>query len=293
MKNKISKLVIAKIKETTSWMTGREAFLRNDMNFLDKAISLRSLHGLKAAASSLRTMGTYYGRLGISRIIMQDQRGWNDLAKATAYQFLGIKIDFKSFFNTRILRMHQEMPSLTNYVSLASCLLCHAIVTEQTSQQAHIAELLSEAISTPDAINDGFFRSRHFEPFSLLLYYKSVGIQPSDQLQQSDLGLYQGIFNNWDDRDRIHEDLLDLSDYHCLQMDDDGGDWNPEFTNPPFDLLPTEILAIIAVRRRMGFDPGELSHPLLGTGLQYGPSDVWNVYDDVILRVEEAFAEVF
>ncbi|MEZ6072621.1 MAG: hypothetical protein R3C10_20760 [Pirellulales bacterium] len=65
------------------------------------------------------------------------------------------------------------------------------------------------------------------------------------------LGPYQAVLDNWRRSEHFGDALRCICDYHCqsiVQGDPRYDPW-PPFNNPPFDLVPYEILAIYKLRR--------------------------------------------
>jgi hypothetical protein len=81
-------------------------------------------------------------------------------------------------------------------------------------------------------------------------------------------------------------------DYHCENMDDTGGEWDPEFDHAPFDLIPWEILAVQQVRQRTGLSMPKFTHALAVPPVMQikTPS---HVEDEYLPRIEQLFRQYF
>jgi len=130
-------------------------------------------------------------------------------------------------------------------------------------------------------------------PFVLELFRKQTGVT-LPAIDQSKLGPYAAVLENWDDAVQLEPALFNVCDYHCQSMEDDDGDWDPEFDLSPFDLIPVEVLAILNVRKKMGHTNPQISHPLMQTPLASMPlMDEQLPSDRVLEMTERAFNSVF
>ena len=79
------------------------------------------------------------------------------------------------------------------------------------------------------------------------------------------LGAYGGLFANWNSPERLKASIAEACDYHVTRMSADTEiEYDiPEFGSQPYNVLPVEILALRAVRERLGLDTPFPSHPLL------------------------------
>lgn len=104
--------------------------------------------------------------------------------------------------------------------------------------------------------------------FTLRLYQIFSGRTGPEESYPSDLpasGAYGGLFANWSSPERLKQSIVDACDYHlCRMREDPEVEYDiPEFASQPYRVLPVEILALRAVRERMGLDTSFPSHPLL------------------------------
>src|SRR6185437_2033292 len=174
-----------------------------------------------------------------------------------------------------------------------ACLSCYFMATDRTSELQFLIDLILKAIERPELIDREFWDERHFEPFVLELFRKQTGVT-LPAIDQSKLGPYAAVLENWDDAVQLEPALFNICDYHCQNMEDDGGDWDPEFDLSPFDLIPVEVLAILNVRKKMGHTNPQISHPLMQTPLASMPlMDEQLPSDRVLEMTERAVNSVF
>jgi hypothetical protein len=292
MNNSASKRLQRTIKETRECLADPPVF-EQQYGFLNEDLGEGTLQGLNAATVTLGVLATYHGRKGAIRVIDGDMAGWRELHKGIAYHFWSLKISAQVFFKTAFLQPVQTVLSLSNDVSTAASLFCYYLACGNEVRQRYIIDVLKGIATVPGAIYQPFWKKRIFEPFVLRLNQKQENFDLPDDLMQRDLGPYAKVLEHWDTPDQLADAIYDVCDYHCRNMEDTGGDWDPEFDHPPFDLLPCEILAIYAMRQKLGLTTPKVEHPLLATPLVNLTPDPTSGTDDVLSRVENVYSAVF
>lgn len=288
-----SKRIRRTIRETKEWLTERPPVLEEQFAYLDEDLAKGTLQGLSASAVTMEVLATYYGRKGAIRVIDGDKEGWEELHKGLAYHFWGLKIRAQVFFKTAFLQPIQNVLNLGNDASIAGCLFCYYLASGSEVRQHYAIDVLKGIATVPGAIYGPFWQQRVFEPFVLRLNQKQENFDLPDALLQRNLGPYAKVLEHWDAPDRLAEAIYGVCEYHCHNMEDAGGDWDPEFDQPPFDLLPCEILAIYAMRLKLGLATPRVEHPLLATRLANLEPDPTSGTDEVLARVERVYSAVF
>jgi len=149
--------------------------------------------------------------------------------------------------------------------------------------------LLRTTDATEGAISQPYWSSRRFEPFVLHCADVLAGAEPDPA------GLvapYADVIASWGDEHALEQALRDVCGYHVQNIDDLGGDWDPEFDQPPFDLIACELIFIEHIRTELGLSTPTINHPLvsvLGTGLPIADIPV----DPLLEQLEEAFDNCF
>lgn len=294
MPKSAAQLLRAMIAEHKSWIEGRETFVQHDLAQLYESLSNDvSLQSLRGSTVSLDSLGHYYARVGTTKVVEGDQSGWDSIRLSIAYYFWTIKIRGHAAFNTLFLSPVQRLLGLQSELPEIACLCCYLMATDRTPELQFLIDLLVKAIERPELVDREFWDERYFEPFVLELFRKQTGVTVPE-IDQAKLGPYSAVLENWDDADRLEPALFNICDYHCRNMEDDFGDWKPEFDRSPFDLLPIEIFAIFNVRKKMGLTNPQISHPLMQTPLaSMPPSDGQLPSDRVLEMIERAFNSVF
>jgi len=294
MPKSAARLLRALIAEHKRWIGGREIILQQDLGSLDESLSNDvSLQSLRGSTTVVSRIGHYYARTGTTKIVEGDQSGWDSIRLSIAYYFWSIKIEAHAAFNTSFLWPQERPFGFEVNLPTIACLSCYFMATDRTPELQFLIDLLVKVIERPELIDREFWEERHFEPFVLELFRKQTGVT-LPAIDQSKLGPYAAVLENWDDAVQLEPALFNICDYHCQNMEDDGGDWDPEFDLSPFDLIPVEVLAILNVRKKMGHTNPQISHPLMQTPLASMPlMDEQLPSDRVLEMTERAVNSVF
>lgn len=108
-----------------------------------------------------------------------------------------------------------------------------------------------------------------------------------------DCGVYESLFQNWNDPAALESSLRDACDYHVRRSTEHRHGDIPEFSERPYNLIPFEILAYGNVRKRLGLETPFPAHPLLDSPFvrnlpeELPPSD-----DPLLLEVLAAVRKV-
>ena len=147
-------------------------------------------------------------------------------------------------------------------------------------------------VTVPGAVNEAYWKTRRFEPFVLSLHEILVNriIDPVSLSRCPEP--YRAVLENWAKPAELGPVISSLCDYHCRNMEDTVGDWDPEFDRPPFDLLPTDILAIYAVRQRLGLSTPQVDHPLLNSAVATQPIPNSLPEDQILSRARLVFSQL-
>jgi hypothetical protein len=248
----------------------------------------------------LTSLSYYYGIRGTLGVIDGREGAWDDIDRSVAYQFWGVRVAAGCTFKR--LKAGQDADSIRLYHELpvAASLFCYAVVHELHEWQKQIWRLLTKAISTPGAVNPVYWRDQgSFELFVLRRFegtaFAGREFRWPDYLQSPDLGPYWDVINHWDHPSDFPQALRQICDYHCQNLEQlSHRDPRPPFIEPPFDLMPYEVLAIRKLRISLGLEMPEIDHPLMATPLAVHDRPFTAPYsDDVLNRVEELyFAQV-
>lgn len=131
-----------------------------------------------------------------------------------------------------------------------------------------------------------YWDQRKFEPFALRLAQIDASNGAIMPMASDSWGVYFDVLANWNSTEPLARSLEAACDYHCKNMEDNRNDWEPEFDDSPFDLIPWEILAVYQVRNRLALVTPEIKHPLLAHVSSFVPRNELPI-DERITAVEQ------
>ena len=231
-------IVRKKIKDTQIWIGKNEWFAQSNIQRVDEGLTVRGPAGIAGVSVGLDMLATYYGNCGISMEIAGDRAAWNVVDRSMMCRFWSKRIDFVRHFKSR----PEEAHDLTILLSTSACLVCYFLATDRMEYGSILANLLLKTIWSPGHVSAQYWKDRIFEPFVLRLYKKLGDISLPEYLLSRDLGPYAKIFEHWEGGEGLAAALVDLCNYHCRNMNDNGARaWDPEFKRSPFGLIPVEI----------------------------------------------------
>jgi len=100
-------------------------------------------------------------------------------------------------------------------------------------------------------------------------------------------GVYQTIFEFWNNSAELQKALLNVADYHVENLKDKGAERFGEFARPPVDIFPAELIAIQRVREQLGLETPSIDHPLMKTPFASPPKDFRPEPDQLLKQVLE------
>ena len=275
-----------RVKMHRQWLIDNRHIVDMAFNFFEEELTRGTIEGLICISDSLSIAATYYGTEGAVQVVDNDADGWTAIHKAAAYRLRAMNIRTEAFLRTSFLKEFRTVPSLQNVSSIAACLLCYCTVFELEDWRVKALRSLSTIVHSGDAIDDSYWSQRVFEPFVLRLHQQLLTIDLPNELVQRDLGIYGQVFEHWNDVNRLEGVLFDLCEYHCRNMEDKGGKWDPEFKRAPFDLFAIEILAINKIREQLGVESVKCNHPLQSSPLSSSLCRQAEECDEILRRVD-------
>ena len=275
----MAKRIAQTIKDHREWLakTGK-GILARDSKYLLEDLEEGTLQAFQQIPHSLGTFAMYYGILGTLEVLDGKESGWEHVSAALDFQGWELKIRAESFYRIG------NAVNLTNYIGPAACLAC---VSEQWGEVAE--SILRRVEDDPGSVDQSYWKSRRFEPFVLEVCRIRNGEEPLATTLEAP---YQSVIDAWGNSQAMANALEKVCDYHCKNMGERGGDWDPEFDHPPFDLLPCEVMFVREVHRGLGMPIPEVSHELVTL---LSPPDVIPCGEEHewISKVSKAFDQCF
>jgi hypothetical protein len=291
---KIYRLLQKAIEQHRRWLEERAEFTEKlAHSFIDKSFALGGFDAIKTLPGSLQQLAHVLAARGMIQVLDGDSSGWAQIDRSVLYHQWAILLRSDAFFAQASLGQFRDVPGLEADLSIAANLFCYAVATQARDLEHSMSKILVRALSS-NTLSEHFSRVSAFESFVLRLIWKLNSEPLPETVEQRNLGPYSEVIAHWDHGLELTKPLELVCDYHCKNMSDKGrNDRTPEFTTPPFDLLPCEIAAVYKIRQRLGLDTPDIEHPLLSTPLaQMSMHEAQLTDDDLTLRVQRLYAEV-
>jgi hypothetical protein len=152
--------------------------------------------------------------------------------------------------------------------------------------------------SNEDKCFDEWEMDRPYAGFVLRLHLIMTGqLEPTEV--RNDLpkcGAYEGLFTYWYDTEALQQSIIEACDEHYIRTlaASEKKLGIIEFQLRPYSILPVEVLAYRAVRKRMGLETPLPSHPMLDAPFVTNlPEEVPPVKDDLLSKVISAASELY
>ncbi|WP_233631250.1 MULTISPECIES: hypothetical protein [unclassified Pseudomonas] len=280
------------LEQQRHWLSQSAGMVAQELEHLEEDLACESLEGLSNVCDSLGILSVCNGIQGEVSIRAGDTSGWEDVSRAMMYRYWVLILRAKIFSNTSFLQNIRSAPNLTSQLSNAGCLLAGFIAADRHDLAESVANVLVGMISVDGAVDPDYLKERRFEPFMLWLYSVYSGESAPALIESMDLGVYKQVIDSWVDEQKLAGVLDAVCQYHLANSEDKGGAWDPEFKNPPFDLLPVEIFAIFKVRQQCGLKSPAVANPLLSAEVAAFENLAFKP-DDISLMTETAYKNFF
>jgi hypothetical protein len=262
-----------------------------DSSDLNDKLNGNSLQDLTACSFDLGSISLCHATKGIVSLLDGDTGAWELLNRACLFQYWSARIDFDVYFRTKFLAQYGPLP-MTHRTKRVAHILAFSLARGLDDWQRYATWALLKCVVEPGAVNKREWAEESYEPFLLRLLNRVYGQPLPEEIMERDLGVYRPVLDHWDDPEALAAPLAAICDFHCRHMNYRGG-YKCLFDDPPFDLIPCEILAIRRLRSDAGLATPVVDHPLLATPLAEMPSGPLDVRDELLDRVKALHAEYF
>jgi hypothetical protein len=253
-------------KRRRTWLDGQGDW---EARATEQAAALTAT-GDAAAQRAGEIAATYAAAAGVRgelAILDGEDGGWRDVARAMAAWRLRIAIE--------VARYRAGAPALraagAEAVGVVAALAaCESIATGRANDEAQLGELLAAMHKDTRMVRPAFWTAHPVAGYVARL----VGVGPIGDVKPP----YRAIFDQWKDDRQIGRALAAACDYHVAHMAiaTPGHD----LADGPFGLLPFEVLAAIALRRRAGLAAPAVDHELM-------PAPVLRAHDAAVAAEDD------
>ena len=230
-----------------------------------KAMADPTLHAFFTLAQNAGSLGRIHGQLAVVGLFdpagaaaaaahLGIPRGdpWVDVATAVDYFACSARMEIKAFCTRYAPDRARFTHAICRQLSRTTLLLAHFVSIDDAKRERQMWDLLPQplAAATDDRIAQ-WWAERRFEPAFVSLYASARKLKFPIDLPAGDLdalGVYGPVLTHWDDDRWLADALARTCDYHLKQMFGLDEDYDSEFDEPPLDLIPAELFALIHLR---------------------------------------------
>lgn len=238
-------------------------------------------------ADSLGRLASWYGALGQIALLDGSVEGWAEIQRSWLYQALSLRTRIAVFQRGRVLGKFRPVKSLALEANPSAICLAYSLVLGKELRTTFFGDAVRVMVLDKDVVREDFWQYHPLGPFLVQLLALSRN-QPLGDLRRLGLGLgpYQSIIDGWDNPSVLAKGIFETAEFHCQRIEDTSGDFFSEFRNPPFDLVPAEILAIYSVRHALVLDTPNVQHPLLEPPFNKPIGSPSEIQDEMLDRIE-------
>lgn len=279
----MNKSIETVITSHKNWLVKNGArILARDSKYLLEDLDDASYQAFQQIPDSLNGLATYFGIRGAIDLLEGRESGWFDISTSIDFSGWELRIRAELFFRDK----GTPVNNFTNYVSRTACLACIS------SKWGDIAENLLRRISDDSKfVDQEYWKVRRFEPFVLRLLKILNG--ETAPFAENIAEPYGQVIAAWNDESILARALDTVCEYHCQNMDDVGGNLDPEFKHPPFDLIPCEVIIAKRVREKFGLPTPEVKHEIVSL-LKFDPSKIELLSEhEFVNKISNAFEITF
>ena len=287
--NKSQKVLEKQKHSHREWLKGEASseMKTTDLNCIEEDLESDAPGAWQNIADSLGRLGTWHAVTGLVVLTNGNTAGWSDVHRAWLYKVTALRIRISTFQKGRVLGRFRPVESLELEASPSALCLAYAMMFAREFETTLFEETLRVMTIDKSVVPDAYWRYHSLEPFMVRLFAMSQRREPPPSEHSGPaLGCYQAIFDSWNQPNELAEAIHSACEFHCQRIGDKSEKFAAEFRNPPFDLIPAEILAIYSVRQALGLHTPRIDHPLLKPPFNTPIGSPSEIQDDLLDMVE-------
>jgi hypothetical protein len=231
----------------------------------------------RGLGQELSYLANWNARRGVVLISEGDARGWFNLLRSAQYSFWNIRIRSRSY--DRAENKLKALDFTASIIDAGQCgIACMALgAWTETEWMAHrLQQSRTDGSITP-------WTWYHAVPRLVIALQRFVEVRKD--VGDLELAVYKDIFVHWNNRINLQQALLSAADYHVENLRDKSNAGIAEFTHPPVDIFPAELIAVQRVREKLGLKTPAIDHPLMNTPFASPPKDLRPEPDELLAEV--------
>jgi len=270
------------VREYVAWVQrqtgGKPNYVPAEIN------QIAQLLGQGATDANCRKLGrrlsylaNWYAREGVVNLSLSNAGAWAELLKAAQFEFWNIRIWCRSY--DRLPNKFRADELSASIIDAGQCgILCMALGA--WTEAEWMAHRLQQSRSDGSI---GPWTWYHAVPRLVIALQRRLAGQRD--VSDLELGVYKDVFDQWDNQANLRQALLDAANYHVENLRDKSNADIAEFTHPPVDIVPAELIAIQRVREKLGLETPSINHPLMQTPFADPPRSLSPEPDELLGQV--------
>lgn len=270
------------VRQYLAWVEretgGRTNYLPKEASEILGALASAASEGdCRGLAQDLSYLANWYARHGIVEISRGNPAGWTELSLSALDVFWGIRTKCRSYDRTENkIKARNFAPSI---LDAGKCgILCMSL--NGWAEAEWMAQRLEQSRKDESLKPWTWDHAVPRLVIGLQRYLKGT-----KNLSDLELGVYEGVFANWEDQAGLKKALFQAADYHAANLEDKSDEDVAEFNAVPIDIMPAELISIQRVREKLGLETPSIDHPLMKTPFANPPRDLKFAPDDLLTKV--------
>lgn len=258
-----------------------------DLKYVEEDLESDAPGASQNIADSLGRLGTWYAVTGLVALIDGNSAGWSDVHRAWLYKTTSLRIRISAFQKGRVLGQFRPVKSLEPEASPSALCLAYALMFGREFETKFFGEAVRVMTIDKNAVPEAYWQHHALEPFTVRLFSLLRRDDPTVPVNSGPtLGCYQAILDAWNRASGLPEAIHNACEFHCQRIEDKSNTFTAEFRNPPFDLIPAEVLAVYSVRQALGLVTPSVDHPLMKPPFSTPVGSPSEIQDELLDKVE-------
>jgi hypothetical protein len=266
---------------------GAEAIREEDLKYIESNLQYNDPAVRSNIADCLDRLGIWYATAGQVALIDGSPEGWTEIHRSWLYRCRSLQLQISGFQKGRVLGRFRPIQSLALEANPSALCLAYALVVDSEFEVRFFGDTLRVMLMDNDIVRADYWHSYPLVPFLVHLLAFAKRQQLEDLKSWADLlGPFQSIVEAWNEPLLLSKAIHEVCEFHCQRIEDESDEFFAEFRSPPFDLVAAEVQAIYAVRRNLGLETPQVTHPLLQPPFDVPRGSSSDIRDDLLDRVE-------
>jgi hypothetical protein len=260
-----------KVKKRRLWLEKRGDWELQLKPLIEEALARDNVQETAYSVSGVaKALAGFYGTRGELSLFDGDAAGWSEVQRSFQYWKLVVEVEV-ALYRRRAMLAPRTVGLETTAMEAALCACC--ALAFGRPEEAWLVSVLADMRRDQRMVTSSWWKDEYpAAGFIAALLTADRAAEVSSP--------HAEVLRCWDDDVHLRRALLGVCDYHVGHM---STEQYHEFANGPFALVPFEVLAVFALRKRSGRPLAPISHGLLTPAVTEWEQVQPVVIDDPIL----------